>query len=401
MVWLHGGAFLFGRGDEDRTDGFELARRGDVIVVSVNHRLGLLGHLHLADVGGAVGSGNAGMLDLVAALEWIHDNIAAFGGNPESVTIFGVSGGANKACVLLAMPRARGLFHRAVIASGPALTLPSAAEGTTTAELVLDQLDVRPPDLDALQTLPIERLLEVQGRLRTILGGRDARALGPVVDGETVTGHPYDVLAKGDAAKVALIIGCTTHEATFTLGGEQAVRGLELDDVAVVARLQPRLGEKADALVAAYRAARPELSSTSLLLAIESDRWMRVPSVRLADTRVDAGVAPVFLYLFAWERDGFASHGLDTAFVFANATKDPDLADRPGVRELEDQMSGAWTAFACSGSPDHLGMPHWNAYDCSSRVTMVFDHQTRLVPDPFGAERHAWSGVRLRRVTAL
>src|ERR1700731_2448948 len=273
MVWLHGGAFGYGSGNRAVTDGANLARRGDVVVVSVNHRLNIFGFLHLADIAGPVWahSGNAGVLDLVAALRWVRDNIERFGGDPGKVTIFGESGGVGKVSVLLAMPAARGLFHRAIIQSGAAIRVSTRERANALAEAVLKEVEVGRNEYERLQTVPAERLLaaiapgpRAAGRSRWPF--LDRYDFGPVVDGSDLPQHPADPGAPPTAGDIPLMVGGTREESAFFLADDDAVWNGSLTEAELRDRVAAVAGAEADALLAAYRAALPQANPAHRLI---------------------------------------------------------------------------------------------------------------------------------------
>jgi para-nitrobenzyl esterase len=404
MVWLHGGAFVLGAGNEfGFYDGASLARRGDVVVVSVNHRLGILGYLYLAELDPVrcATSGNAGMLDLIAALRWVRDNIERFGGDPGCVTIFGESGGGEKVSTLLAMPDAQGLFHRAVIQSGPGLrgVLSERASEVTREELALLHLDAS--RLDELQSVAVARLIEVQVELakRDRIGVPGAFA--PVVDGEVLPVHPFDPVPAPTGAKVPIMIGTNQHEMSILLFLTDPAFG-KYDESKLRKRLETALtGELAiapdriEGLLAAYREAMPDASTTDLLVAITTDAMMRVPSIRLAERKAASGAAPVYMYLFARKSPAIdgrlgSPHVLEIPFVFDNVSEPVGLVgDDPRRFALAATMSDAWIAFARSGDPNHAGLPKWPSYASADRATMIFDDECRLENDPLAFGRRA------------
>lgn len=410
MVWLHGGGMFLGSGDHMAMyDGASLTRRGDVVVVSVNHRLGILGYLHL---GGLLGeayatSGNAGMLDLVLALEWVRDNAEAFGGDPGNVTIFGESGGGMKVSILLAMPAAKGLFHRAIVESGPGLQCLTPEVATQSARDLLAELGIDESRAADLHDVPADRIVEAQDALgkrggSLLAGGAN---FSPVVDGLSVPAHPFDPLASPLAAGVPLLIGTNKDEMTLFLMAIPGYRSM--DEAAMRERLKAmltmRLGDQISAdgmegLISAYRRTRPEATPTDLLVAITSDR-MRVGSIRLAERKAAASTAPVFMYLFTWESPAFGGlmkscHILEMPFVFDNVAEPYMLiGDSPERHELAARMSGAWISFARHGDPNHEGLPRWPTYDPEKRATMIFNSECRIENDPAAEERLAWSGV--------
>ncbi len=265
MVWLHGGAFAYGSGNRAVTDGANLARRGDVVVVSVNHRLNIFGFLHLADLGGAqwAHSGNAGMLDIVAALSWVRDNIASFGGDPGNVTVFGESGGGGKVSVLLAMPQASGLFHRAVIQSGAAIRVSIRERANALAEAVLTELGLRRGECAGLRTMPAERVLAAIAPASRAVGRShwpllDRYDFGPVVDGVDLPQHPAEPEAPAIADDIPLMVGGTSEESAFFLADDDAVWNGSLTEVQLRDRLSAVAGAETEAVLAVYRRALPQ-----------------------------------------------------------------------------------------------------------------------------------------------
>jgi para-nitrobenzyl esterase len=397
MVFFHGGGFHIGSGSWPLYDGAALSRRGDAVIVTVNHRLGALGYLHLADAVADerfASSGNAGVIDLVLALEWVRDNIAAFGGDPGNVTIFGESGGGAKVMAMLAMPRARGLFHRAVVQSGPGMRLQSADAAAAVAGELIEVLagDGGPVGVDELQRMPVPRLLDAQRELIRRHGIMGTRGLQPLIDGLTVTAHPGDAIEDGTAPDVPLLVGTTRDETTLFVAGEPFFRDPSLLDVDRLRRRVNRLGADGDRLVDAYRAARPDDDPLDLLIAIQTDQMMRVPSIRVAEKKLAGGTAPVFMYLFCWAAGPLrAGHGFELPFVFDNARPPVLPIEAPELTELAARMSEAWLAFARDGDPGHADLPAWPAYTTGARSTMIFDTGDCVThDDPFGAERRAW-----------
>jgi para-nitrobenzyl esterase len=395
MVWLHGGGFELGSGSWAFYDGSALARRGDVVVVTVNHRLGIFGYLHLEEVAGEryAGSGNAGMLDIVAALEWVRDNIAAFGGDPGNVTIFGESGGGAKTSYLLASPMAKGLFHRAAIQSGAALRTMPVQRATKSAGHALAALGIDASKIEQLHEVPYERLLDVQtGRNMEGKAKRGLR-LSPVVDGGFLTAEPAEALASGSAGPVPVIVGTNRDEATFFGNRNPAARAdADLDEAGLRERLA-HLGDNLDAMLDAYRQGRPGATPQELLIAVLSDQMMRVPSIRLAEQVIAGNTAPVYMYLFCYGPPPMgATHGLEIPFVFDNINEASLMKWSASKQRLADAMSDAWIAFARTGDPSSSGLD-WPAYEIPERATMIFDRESAVVADPSGAEREVWNKV--------
>ncbi len=398
MVWLHGGGFIAGSGASDHYDGTNLARKGNVVVVTLNHRLGAFGYLHLAELGGGeyAQSGNVGMLDIVAALEWVRDNATAFGGDPGNVTVFGESGGGAKTCILMAMPAAQGLFHKAIVQSGPSVETMTAAAATGTARQVMQALGVSSvPDLAAT---PAATLLAAQnsvlGRIGALsFANRRRQGFNPVIDGVILPGGPFAPAAPAISADVPLMIGTNRDEMNLFFGMAPWTEGLAEDRLADAAR--PFLGDRTAAIVAAYRAAEPHASPRDIVLRIATDQAVRIPSLTIADRKVALRAAPTYVYLFTWETkvaDGKlgSCHALEIPFVFDNLDKTRLTGDAPTRGMLAEAMSRAWIEFAYKDSPNHAGIPYWPAYDAIARPTMIFDLQCRVENDPLGAERRAW-----------
>ncbi len=401
MFWCHGGGFTMGSGSAAFYRGTHLARRGDVVVVTVNHRLGPFGYLHLGDFVGEeyAQSGNVGMLDLVAALEWVRDNIEAFGGDPHNVTIFGESGGGAKVSVLMAMPAAAGLFQRAIVQSGPSVRMTTRERATQRAEQLLRVLDISAGRIEQLLQLPAEQILEANSTVNAnALGG-----WGPVVDGAVLPQHPFDPVAPTITADVPLIIGTNKDEATlFLLADPQFPR---LDREQFLTRVRALAGEAAEGLVAAYQRAYPQAAPPDLFAALLSDYMMRMGSITLAERKYAQGAAPVHMYLFTWATPVLngrlkSCHALEIPFVFDNL--DPAVRFTGGAPELQtlaERMSAAWMAFARSGVPAPVVqpvLPTWPAYTTQTRATMIFDRECRVENDPGGELRHSWEGIAIR-----
>ncbi|QRK04380.1 carboxylesterase/lipase family protein [Archangium violaceum] len=394
MVWIHGGGFVEGSGSASLYDGTALSRRGDVVVVTLNHRLGALGYLY---TGGAnTTSGNAGMLDIVAALQWVRDNIAAFGGDPGNVTIFGESGGGMKVTLMLAMPEAKGLFHKAISQSGALVRALQPEQAAAQAGLLMSELGVKPGDLEALQNLPVEKVLDAQAVVMKKNQGTFTfnSPFTPVADGRVLPGNPFDPAAPTVSAEVPLLIGTTRDEMTLFLFG---LPGIMTDGMARsgMGRLA---GDAKDRVFEHYRGRMPDASAKDVLIAAGSDMF-RAPSLLVADRKVAQGAAPVYMYLFTWETPVLegklkATHALDIPFVFDNADLVPSLTGKDPERfKLAEQMSSAWIAFARTGNPNHPGLPEWPAYTTEQRATLIFDLPARLENDPRHEERQLWQSL--------
>lgn len=404
MVWLHGGAFAYGSANRAVTDGANLARRGDVAVVAINHRLNIFGFLQLDEIGGArwMHAGNAGMLDIVAALRWVQGNIAAFGGDPANVTVFGESGGGGKVSVLLAMPQARGLFHRAVIQSGAAIRVSTRERAAALAEAVLNEVGVGPGDCARLQSLPAAQLLAAIAPAARAVGRSrwpllDRYDFGPVVDGVDLPRHPAEPDAPQTADGVPLLVGGTREESAFFLADDDAVWNGTLGEAELRARVAAVAGAETDALLAHYRAALPQASPADRLIAAltGSNFWVR--TVLLAERYAGRPHrAPTWMYSLDWQSPVHggrlkAHHAMDLPFVFDNPEVPDTTRGASGARELAAQISQAWIAFARNGRPEHPGLPAWPAYTPTERATMVFDRECRVVCDPGREARLSWT----------
>jgi para-nitrobenzyl esterase len=385
MVWLHGGGYITGSGVVPTTHGERLSRRGDAVVVCVNHRLGALGFLHLADHGGPelAASGMHGILDLQLALEWVRDNIAGFGGDPGNVTIFGESGGGGKVSTLLAMPGARGLFHRAIVQSGPGLRGTPADRAGATAAQFMEKLGVT--TVDELRQVPVDRIVAEQGTL----------GWGPVVDGDVLPRDPYEPDAAPSAHGVPLLIGWNKDEMTLFL---QPRKGFGEWDHDKARRVAAPTGGARSTLYDRYRELHPEWSPTDVAVAVTSEQF-RLGSITQAERHVATGT-PTYVYQFAWETPVMggilkSAHGAEVSFAFDNLPRDPMVGGDEKAQLLADAVSDAWLAFARTGDPNHAGLPAWPVYDTERRPTMVLDHTCALVDDPLGAERRLSDDLQL------
>jgi para-nitrobenzyl esterase len=401
LFWLHGRGFAAGGGSEGWYNGAALAKRGDAVVITINHRLNVFGYLHLADLGGAefAGSGVAGMLDAVLALEWVRDNVAAFGGDPGNVTIFGESGGGAKVSTLLALPQAAGLFHRAIVQSGPGLRGVDRDAANQFAEQLLDRLGVKANELRRLQDMPHEELTDAITRMGAGGGPGAAMRLSPVVDGTVYPRHPFDPDCAPTAVNVPVMVGSNLDEAALFSAGDPRRRRLTEEEL--LERTSKLLGDRRDAILAAYRKSRPEATPWDLWLAASSERTHRA-SIALAERKAAAGGAPVYMYLFTYQsnfKGGLlkASHAMEIPFVFDHPDVSPMTGDAPDRAELAATMSNAWIAFARDGDPNGDGLPRWPAYDAQRRATMLFDVPSHVENDPRHDEIAAWEGMSLAR----
>jgi para-nitrobenzyl esterase len=398
MVYMHGGGFSGGNGHDLLSyDGESLARHHDVVVVTHNHRLNVFGYLNLAELGGAdyASSANAGMLDLVAVLEWVRDNIATFGGDPRNVTIFGQSGGGGKVIALMAMPSAKGLFHRAIVQSGPYLKALSPSYSARVAELTMSELGLARSQVSELQSVSVERLLGAatealkkmpspnRSRLRQMFGDT---GWGPTVDGHVLPRHPFDPDAPQISAAVPLLTGTNLHE--FVSGVDQMdCYSMTLTEVDRLVR--EAFGERAARIIDAFRRMYPKAKPFDLYATIAAAPLRRC-AFEQAGRKAALGGAPAYAYIYSWrtpmlnDRPG-SFHASEIAFAFDNA----EICDHysgvtPQAFALSSQMSGAWVNFARTGNPNHAALPQWPAYTAEERATMYFDTPCRVRNDPEG-----------------
>ncbi|MDQ0466145.1 para-nitrobenzyl esterase [Caulobacter ginsengisoli] len=390
MVWLHGGGFAYGSGAWPIYDGTNLAGRGDVVVVSLNHRLNVFGYL---DLPGVKGSGNAGMLDIVMALSWVRDNIALFGGDPGNVTIFGESGGGAKVSYLLAMPAAKGLFHKAIIESGPGVRAVPAERAANLRKDLLAELGVAEGDVAALRALPYQQIIAAayKAEAKQPGAGFDRSGFSPVVDGDILPAQPWDPKAPAISANVPVMIGINKDEMTLFLASAPWFG--RLDEAGLMTQAKNLFGDKAMAVVAALKADFPDYSPTYLAANLITYGRMFAGSVQIATRKADQHRAPAYAYLLEWETPvgPFKSpHTLEIPLVFDNVDKARVLVgEGPAPQVLAKQMSAAWLAFARTGDPNNSLLPAWPAYDAEKRATMVFNLTSRVVDDPYAATRRA------------
>jgi para-nitrobenzyl esterase len=400
MVWFHGGAFAYGNANSPRTRGSRLAMQNDVVVVTVNQRLNIFGHLDLSSVGGDTLSGNAGTLDMVASLQWVRDNIAGFGGDPGNVLIFGESGGGAKVSTLLAMPRAKGLFHRAIIQSGAAVRLRTKERAAALTACVLQHLGAT---VDTIQSVPVANLLGAVDPASRALGPSpmplfDRYPFGPVVDGEVLPAHPFDPAASAVCADVPVIIGDMKTETANFLAVVDKVWDRSLTDAEMRTRVEAIAGPHTGRVLDLYGQLYEGLNPAERLIAVTTDCNFRIRSLVLAQRRVALKRAPIWMYSFDWETPVLggklkAPHAMDVPFVFNTL----DLTNATGgsaeAQALANTMSAVWAGFARSGRPEHAGIPAWPAYDAQSRATLSLDNVCRIENDPRGPERRLWQEI--------
>jgi para-nitrobenzyl esterase len=386
MVWFHGGGFSTGSGSSAAYEGIRLAKRGDVVVVTVNHRLNVFGYLALAHYGaGFEDSAAAGVLDMVLALEWVRDNIQNFGGDPNTVMIFGESGGGAKVSTLMATPAAEGLFHRAVVQSGALIHFPQRALAQAAADRLVANLNLTRKSIDQIKKLP----------LGTILAARKDTGAGsaPTIDGRTLTRHPFEPDAAPSARQVPLMLGSNrTENALFAGAANPNIFDLTWERLSE--QMQRAYPDKnVEMIIAGYRALQPDSTPTDIYLEATTDsRWL-AGHVLQAERKVKQGGAPTYLYLFNWDTpvDGGkwrSPHALEIGFVFDNVANSESMS---GVGEAQQRvaeiMADTWIAFARTGQPDNPRIPTWPAYNLQTRPVMVFDEVPELVNDARASQR--------------
>jgi para-nitrobenzyl esterase len=413
MVWIHGGGFTIGAGSQEIYDGSVLARRGDAVIVTINYRLGPLGFLRLTDItnGRIASTGNEGILDQIAALEWVRDNIAEFGGDPANVTIFGESAGGMSVGTLLGAPQARGLFNRAIPQSGSCNTASPVKRADHVAEYVMKTLGVSPAHPDALHALTPEALLKGTLLPNGMPNPELGMAYQPVVDGHTLPQPAIDLVAEGAAAEVAVMVGSTAEEWKLFSMMDAGIG--KLDRKGLGARISRRMApEAADALIEAYEKARgargDSTAPAELFSAIETDRVFRVPGIRLAETQ--SRLEPnVYSYLFTWKSPAMqgmlgSCHALELGFVFGT-NNNPGMKSfsgtGPDADRLATEIQDAWLAFARTGNPSCKSVGDWPRYTEAGRATMLFGARTARQDAPFDEERRAWDAIASNVIGAL
>ena len=398
MFYIHGGAYNNGSGSSPLYDGVRLCKRGDVVVVTVNHRLNAFGYLYLAPFGKEefADSGNVGQLDLVLALEWVRDNIAEFGGDPGKVMVFGQSGGGAKIATLMAMPAANGLFHRAATMSGQQVTASGPLNATLRARTVLDALKLSPTRVAELQTIPAERLLEAIGTRDPVLPFGSV-SFAPVLDERTLKRHPFYPDAPAQSAHIPMIIGNTHDETRAFLGGDAANFTLTWEQLPEKLAPQMRVDIQPEVVIAEYRRLYPRYTPSEVFFAATTAGRSWRGAVIEAEERAKSG-SPAFVYQLDWAspREGGkfgAPHASDIQLVFDNIDRPGATAIGPQAQPMADQMSEAFVAFARSGNPNHKLIPRWEVYALPRRQTMIFNVPSRLEDDPRGAERRLFAKV--------
>ena len=388
MFWIHGGGFLFGGSRSPAYDGSNLAKRGDIVIVTINYRLGAFGYLFIPGV-----TANAGQLDQVLALQWVNDNIAKFGGDPNNITIFGESAGAYSVITLTAMPAAKGLFRRVIAESMPFID-PKVTKKPT--KQLMRTLGVNTGDIDALRKVAPEEIIKAQNEI-TKQGGL---AFRPIIDGDTIPIHPLIMMKEGKCKDIDLLMGTNLNEAKLFTSLDPNLR--KIDDEKAIMFYLGAMGinsENAQKVINAYKEARAGVLSNEpkeLLDAIATDLMFRVATLQILEAQ--SKYQPnTYNYLFTWETsiyDGMfgSCHALELPFVF-NTFEDPGMKALVGnasdIETLCESMMDAWLSFARTGNPNHKGIPKWPTYEKNNRLTLVFGNEIKIANELFEKERKA------------
>lgn len=399
MVYLHGGAYAGGSGSAPLYDGARLCRRGDVVVVTINHRLNVFGYGFLKRLAAPAfaDSGNVGMLDIVLALQWVRANIAEFGGDPGNVMLFGQSGGGAKIATLMAMPAAKGLFHRAATMSGQQVTASGPLNATARMELFLRTIGLTPDRAVEAATLPMGRLIEGLAAADPFTPGR--LYFGPVLDQRSLLRHPFYPDAHPQGLKIPMILG-NTHDETYAFLARTKPDPFAMtwDEVPARVAKEMRVDIDPDYVVATYRRIYPDYTPSEVFFAATTAGRSWRGQVIEAEERARAG-APAFVYQvdFRTTVEGGrlrAMHTTDIALAFDNlAQPGSPIAPSPRAQAVVDRMSESFIAFARRGDPNNRALPRWTPYDLDRRATMVFDADTRVVDDPRAEERRLFAAV--------
>jgi para-nitrobenzyl esterase len=399
MVWIHGGAFIIGAGSQTMYRRNTLVSRGDIVLVSINYRLGALGFMNLSEVtGGKIpATGSEGLLDQVAALEWVHDNIESFGGDPDNITIFGESAGAMSIGCLMGMPSAKGKFQKSILESGAANTVCSLEEGAAASAQFLDVLGLGGNDMRALRSLSVEQLLSAQQKLGDIMRARDNRItpFQPVVDGIALPEMPIHAIRSGSASDIKTLAGTNLDEFKLFSIMDPSLR--KLDETGIVGRLEGLIPpQHVHLVIDAYRAGRKKRGESTtpedLLSAIQTDLMFRIPALRLVEAQCSNNQS-AYNYLFTWKSPVMGGvlgscHALEIGFVFGNHD-DSFCGSGTEADALSRQIQDAWIAFARTGNPSCESIGRWEPYG-DSRTTMMLDKACRLENAPYEVERRIW-----------
>ena len=399
FFWIHGGAFIIGAGTENFLEDGLLAKRGNIVVVSINYRLGALGFLNLNEItnGKIPATGNEGLLDQIAALEWVQENIEAFGGDPDNVTISGFSAGGMSVGTLLGMPAAQGKFHKALNRSGAANIITPLENSVKMAERYLDILKLKGSDADALRDLSAPQLLDAQQKLSEKLNQGESHATPflPVVDRTNLPDPPMVSIKKGTVKNIPVMAGTSLDELKAMSSMNPQMR--DMDDATMLKSVEKMVSpEMAPKLIAAYKEGlknRGDVATPSNILgSINTDMMFRIPTIKLLEAQRDNG-APSYNYLFTYKSPSMggalgAMHGLDNPFLFGSL--DPDFTGSdPELEELVLKIQDSCAAFCLTGDPSCETAGEWPVYG-NDRMTMIFDRNSRVEAAPYERERAAW-----------
>lgn len=396
VVVLHGGGFYGGSGNSVGMDGEMMARFSKCVVVSVTHRLGAFGFLHLAEAGGSdfASSGAVGMMDIVAALQWVKDNIAQFGGDPSRVLVYGQSGGGAKTSVLLGMPSAKGLMHRAGVMSGSALRVMEPESAARGANALLGALGIAKGDMRRLQDLPWLTILKAQAELEASARSRGEApgSFAPVRDGLAIPNHPFDPEAPAISADVPMIISSVLDERSYRM------LDFNMSEEALLAFARQRAGDRAAEVVGLYRGEDRNAPAFLLAARMDSDLLFRRAAFMQTEIKARQGAAPVWSYLWTWPSPALggrfgAVHGIDVA-PSLRSVRGALNGPSPSSIRMADRAASMWSAFAASGNPNNPQLPEWPAYDQARRATLIFDDEMRVENDPRSAFRDLWAEIR-------
>ena len=397
MVWFHGGGYAFGSGSARISVGDNLIKAGEVVLVTITHRLNAFGYLFVDDLADFQGSGNVGNLDLVASLEWVRDNIEAFGGDPDNVTIFGESGGGAKTSALLAMPSAKGLYHKAIVQSGSTIRVTERADATALTKLVLAELNIPEGKAASLQAVEARALFDA-----SVVAESKAREAGiharfrPVLDGSVLLRHPFDPDAPALAVDIPMMVGTTKDEGT--LGWRMDETQGNMTEAQLKEQVGRMLGARADEALKMYAELHPGQPPVRTMADISTASGTRKRAIVMAQRKTAQGTAPVFYYIFAWETPGAeqygSNHGIEVAIQFGNAGTGgwagTDAAKNATIQQI---MMKTWTAFAWNGTPDNATIPSWPAYNLDDRPTMILKDNSEVVSDYEGRAREFWENT--------
>lgn len=421
MFYNHGGGFSTGSGGSVAQDGANLARNFDVVVVETNHRLGIMGYLYLDEIAGPdyAGSGNMGMLDIVAGLEWVNKNIASFGGDPSNVMIFGESGGGAKTSCLYAMPSAAPYFNKTSIESGPGVRMTPRDTAAQTTAMVLKELGIDAKNWKKLLDIPAADLLNLQQKLPSLaprikstnkkkgIMESSPGSFSPVVDGIALPHHPFDPVAPNISKDKPLVVGWNEDEYAFfaMMSSDKSV--FKIDFAELPGRLQPQFGDDTQRIIDIYRKTRPNASAVDIFIAVESINMMGLGSLDIAEKKAEQKGAPGYLYNFGYKSEVLipgtdyplgTPHAMDITFKFNNEVPPKDGSNgrsyfggsKPERFIASHHMAELWTTFARTGKPSAKDVPEWPAYNLESRPTMRIDTKCEVINDRYGEELKIW-----------